>query len=106
MPRLTIDLEKSLYPPIEVEIDGKIFVLKKVTQKMLKKIGQLDEEIPKGNLEAAWERLEVLFGPHKIFSNLDIFQVGQIIGFVIKSIMTTDKEEKKASRPEEKKSLS
>jgi len=101
MPRLTIELEKSLYPPIEVEINGQIFTLKRITQRMLSEIGHLDEEIPKGNLEAAWKRLEVFFGPSEIFSQLDIFQVGDIIRFIIRSIIAPETEEKNASRPEE-----
>src|SRR4030043_438019 len=79
MPRLKIESEKSLYPPIEVEIDGQVFSLQRVTQKMLMEIGRLDEEIPKGNLEAAWKRLEVLFGPNELFSKLAIFQVRALI---------------------------
>lgn len=103
MPRLKIESEKSLYPPIEVEIDGQIFSLQKVTQKMLMEIGRLDGEIPKGNLEAAWKRLEVLFGPNEAFSKLDIFQVGEIINFVVRSIVAPEAAEKNGSRPAEKK---
>jgi len=106
MPRLKIESEKSLYQPIEVEIDGHIFSLKKVTQKMLGEIGRLDEEIPKGNLEAAWQRLEVLFGPSKLFAKLDIFQVGEIIRFVVRSIVAPEAEEKNGQGPGQEKSPS
>ena len=103
MPRLKIESEKSLYPPIEVEIDGQVFSLQRVTQKMLMEIGRLDEEIPKGNLEAAWKRLEVLFGPNELFSKLDIFQVGEIINFVVRSIVMPEAGEKNGFRPAEEK---
>lgn len=104
MPRLKVESAKSLYAPIEVEIDGHVFTLKKVTQKMLTEVGRLDEEIPRGNLEAAWKRLEVLFGPSDVFSGLDIFQVGDIIRFVVRSIMVPEAEEKKEQGPAEEKS--
>jgi len=104
MPKLKIDSAKSLYAPIEVEIDGQTFTLGRVTQKMLQEISNLEKDIPKGNLEAAWKRLEVFFGPSEIFSKLDLFQVEKIMSFIVRAILTPELAEKNGQRPKEGKS--
>ena len=103
MPRLKIESEKSLYLPIEVEIDGQKFTLQRITRKKLREIEGLDKEIAAGNLDAAYKRLEVFFGPNEIFSNLDLSQVGEVVRSVVRAILNPEAVEKNVSGPEEEK---
>jgi len=104
MPRLVIDSTKPLYAPIEIEIDGQVLTLERVTQSMLQEIDSLERELQKGRLENAWRRLEVLFGPNEVFSKLDIFQVERIIAFVVRAILAPEAAEKNEPGPDEGKS--
>lgn len=104
MPKLTIDSEKSLYEPIEVEIGGKLFSLKAVTQEMLDELVRLEADILKGNLSASAKRLELFFGPSELFAKQDLRDVKKIIWFIIRSLLTPEPDEKKEPGPEESKS--
>jgi hypothetical protein len=99
MPKLSIDTGASLYEPIEVEIDGKAFVLRRLTQKDFAELEALDQKIIDGNLVAAFKRLDVLFGPDESFSKLDIYQVGEVIRFVARAISNPEKKEKNGPNP-------
>lgn len=102
MPKLTIDTSASLYAPIEVEIDGQKFTLRKITRAELQELAALDTEIAKGNLDAAYERLEIMFGPSEVFSKLDLNQVGEVIRFVTRGILNPETAEKNAPKPGDK----
>jgi hypothetical protein len=104
MPRLKIDPKKSLYEPVEIEIGGKAYILKKIDRAALKKIRELDAETQKGNLDAAYQRLELLIGKHKFIDNLALENLIDITDFVIRSIISPTKKEKNAPGPGAKKS--
>ncbi len=104
MPRLKIDTKKSLYDPIEVEIDGKVYKVKKITRPLLKKIGEYDKAVAEGDLESAYKRLELFIGKHKILSELSLNELIEITNFVITNLFKPTREEKNLQRPEEKKS--
>jgi len=96
MPRLKIDT--SLYDPIEVEIDGEIFRVKKITRDMLQKIQELDTETGKGNLEAAYQRLELFIGKHKVINNLALEDLIEITNFIVTNLFRPKKQEKNLQR--------
>jgi len=102
MPKLRIDTTTSIYEPIEVEIDGKAYVLRKLTRKELGELEGLDEKIKAGQLDAAYGRLELMFGPHEAFSKLDLSQVGEVVRFVVQAILNPEKREKNAQKPGDK----
>jgi len=106
MPRLKIDTKKSLYEPVEIEINGKLFQLSPVDRALLKKVRELDLETKKGNLDAAYERLELFIGKHKFVDNLVIENLIEITDFVVRSIVSPTKKEKNLSGPGDKKSPS
>ncbi len=106
MPRLKIDTKRTLYEPIEIEIGGRVFPLKKVDRAVLRRIRELDAETQKGNLDAAYERLELLIGKHKFIDDLALENLIEITNFVIRSIIAPTKKEKNEPGPGAKKSQS
>ena len=105
MPKLTINTQKSLYSPIEVEVNGKIFQVRRLTRSILQEVARLDTEVSSGKLDMAYERLEILLhAKSKAFDSLVIEEVGEITEFIIKSVFSPEKSEKNESRPEGEKS--
>jgi len=107
MPRLKINTKtsKTLYEPLEVEINGKVYKVKPVGRSMLRSIQELDEEVKKGNLDAAYERLELLIGKHKVIDNLVIEDLASITDFITKNLFRPAKKAKNSQGPGEKESL-
>jgi hypothetical protein len=105
MPKLRIDTKKSLYKPIEVEIDGKVFQVRRLTRDVLQEAERLDSEVASGKLDAAYERLEFLLQTkNKIFNKLSVEEVGEVTRFITSSMLSPEKSEKNESRPEDEKS--
>ena len=105
MPKLRIDTKKSLYKPIEVEIDGKVFQVRRLTRDVLQEAERLDSEVASGKLDAAYERLEFLLQTKsKIFNKLSVEEVGEVTRFITSSMLSPEKSEKNESRPEDEKS--
>lgn len=102
MPKLRIDSTASIYDPIEVEIDGETYPLRKLTRKELADLERLDKEIQEGHLDAAYGRLEIMFGQHEAISKIDLSQVGEIVRFVAQAILNPEKKEKNAQKPGDK----
>ena len=100
---ISIDTKKSLYKPIEIEIDGKIFQVKRIPRDVLLKIERLGEEALKGNVVAGYQQLELLIGKSEYVDRLDIREVNEIIGFITEKIYKLEKteteEEKNESKP-------
>lgn len=104
MPKFQVSTKKSLYKPVEVEIDGKTFSCKRITRDVLQKIGELDKEVGEGNLDAVYKRLELLLGKSKTFNKLDINQIVDITNFILRCILNPEKEEKNESGSGDEKS--
>jgi len=106
MPRLKINTKTSatLYDPVEVEINGKVYKVKPVGRAILRKIQELDDEVNKGNLDAAYERLELLLGKHKAISDLMIEDLASITDFITKNLFRPEKKAKNSQGPGEKES--
>ena len=94
----------SLYDPLEVEINGQVFKVKPVGRVMLKKIEELDGRVKAGDLDAAYERLELLIGKHKAIDKLVLEDLVGITDFITSNLIRPRKKEKNVQRPEEGKS--
>jgi len=105
MPRLTIDTKntKSLYDPVEIEINGKVFKVINIDRDVLKKIEEYDIETAKGNFDAAYQRLELLIGKHPFISKLRLEELIEITEFVTMNIFRPSKKEKNSPGPGEEK---
>lgn len=103
MPRLKIDTKKSLYDPIEVEIDGKIFPVKKINRETIQQIQKFDEETGNGNIDAAYQRLELFIGKHDVIAKLALEDLIEITNFIVTNLFRPKKKEKNLQRSGDKK---
>jgi hypothetical protein len=103
MPTLKIDTKKSLYDPIKIDIDGKVYKVKKITRPMLKKIGEYDKAVVEGDLESAYKRLELFIGKHKVLNELNLNELIEITNYIITNLFKPTSTEKNMQGPEEKK---
>jgi hypothetical protein len=101
MPKLSITTDKSLYAPIDVEIDGKLYRVKRMTRTLIQEIAALDAETGKGDLDAAFRRMEILFEQKPPIDKLDIQQVGKITEFIVRNVLAPEQAEKNGSKPGE-----
>ena len=93
MSKLVINTSQRLYKPIEIEINGKTYVVKAIfTHKFLKKMGEYDEAIDNGDTNAPFERLEMLIGKQAVIEKLDIREINEITKYVITNIYKADRD--------------
>jgi Holliday junction resolvasome RuvABC ATP-dependent DNA helicase subunit len=104
MAKIQINTKKSLYEPIEIEIDGKSYAVKRITRDVLKKIREYDEKVSKGDLDAAYKRLELFIGKHKAINELGLDELNEVTNFIIHNIISPKRIEKNSQRPADEKS--
>lgn len=76
--RLVLNTKKSLYDPIEIEIDGQVYQSLKITHAVQKEIDKLDEKVAEDD-EALYKIIQLLFNVDmKILEELDKREVQQI----------------------------
>ena len=105
MPKLTIDTKKSLFDPIEIEIDGKVYTVKRVDRTMLKEIETLDQETAEGKLNAAYKRLELFLGTDiddEVIGKLDLLELVKITNFILTNIFESGEQGKNGIKPGDK----
>lgn len=82
--RFVLNTKKSLYEPIEVEIDGQVYQSAKTTKAVIEEINKLDEQIIKnpGKDEFLYKAIQLLFDiDPKILDKLDKREVEDIYTF-------------------------
>jgi len=82
--RLVLNTKKSLYEPIEVEIDGQVYQSVKTTKDTLKEMDKIDEEILKNPTsdELLYSAIQLLFNVSPaILDKLDKREVEDIYTF-------------------------
>lgn len=103
MSKLVIDTKKSLYKPIEIEINGKTYLVRRITRPVIVELEALAKKAGEGDVEAAYKQLELLLGKHKAFDDLELREVNDVIVFITDQIFKSEKvipeAEKKATRP-------
>lgn len=93
--RLVLNTKKSLYEPIEIEIDGQVYQSIKTTRATLKEINKVDEEIQKApmNDELLYKAIRLLFDVEpKILDKLDKREVEDIYTFSKKKFFEIEKQ--------------
>lgn len=104
-----IDTKKPIHRPISVTIDGREFKAKDIARDEIKDIERFAREAVKGDPEAAYKQMEVIFGKHKELDKLDIRIVDDLLQYVTLEIFKGEKAdtpEKKDKRPGDKSSPS
>lgn len=103
MSKLKIDTKNSLYEPVEVEINGKTFQVKKITREIGQQLADFDAQIQKGNTDAIYQRLELVIGKNKEIDQLGIHEAITIMKFIIHKAFSPEKIEKKVQGPGQEK---
>lgn len=94
--KFVLSTKKSLFDPIEIEIDGKTYFSKKLCRALFDELKKHEEEALKGNIEALYEQVNVIFGiDASVLENLDIREIEAMIDFATNKIFHPDKEKKK-----------
>ncbi len=82
--RFVLNTKKSLYDPIEIEIDGQVYQSAKITRAVLGEINKLDGEIQKDPTsdELLYKSIQLLFDVEpKILDKLEKREVEDIYAF-------------------------
>lgn len=93
--KLVLNTKKSLYEPIEIEIDGKTYQSMKTTRAVLNEINQIDEELQKNPLddELLYKAVQLLFDVDiKILNELDKREVQDIYNFSKQKFFEVEKQ--------------
>ena len=104
---LVINTEKSLYKPIQVEVNGQMLTVVRVTKAVIKELDRLANLAIDGDVEAAYKQLELFFGKkHKVFETLEVREVREINKYITTQLFKSEKtggdQEKKAKEPGDK----
>ncbi len=110
MSRIVVDSSKSLLPPVEVEIDGQVFQVRRIDRDAQRLLVEFDARVRSGDLDASYEQLEFLLGEaaREAINRLDIRQVDDLLLRIVKALYGRAplEDEKKASAPGERPSSS
>jgi hypothetical protein len=104
MSRLIIDT--SLFSPIEIEVNGRVYPVTRITRPVQVKMVELDRAWERGDIDVPFRRLVLLLGEHPEFDDLDISEVNKIIQDIIRKAygqpgLAAAEEQKKVASPGE-----
>lgn len=93
MPKKNFD-DVSLFEPIEFTLEGKDYVIKKVTSKMMQDATKSSKDNP-DSLDVLAEQVAVFTGaPKEEFQSVDIRKLGAVIQFIVGTFNEQVKNEK------------
>jgi len=97
--KLVLNTTKSLYKPLEVEIDGKTYYCQKLTKSAIDKIFKFSKTATEGDISAPYEQAHFAFNiPMKILYELDIAEIGDINNKIIDAMLHPTKTESEAEK--------
>ena len=97
---LEIDTTKSLFEPIEIKIDGKLFRVRELTLGMLEEIQKFQVDMVQGSAEAIRKQLETLVeGNSEAFGKLTMSQLEKVMGVIVEKSLRPKEPEKNAQKP-------
>lgn len=84
MPKFNVDEQKQLAEPIEIEIEGKAYVITKITTELMTKVTELGKD---GSLDAPIKQLALLLNADsEDLKDIDIRKIGKALEFVINTV--------------------
>lgn len=102
--KFIINTQKSLYKPIEIELDGKTYLIRQVTPALLEEVGRFDKDARAGDPKAMVNQLVILTGIEKQkVMKIDIRVISKLLTFITGKIFKPEElkeEEKNESGPE------
>lgn len=93
MSDLVLSTKKSLYDPIEIEIDGKKYRSRPLSFGLIEELEKHEEAGKKGDIGALYSQVNVLYGIKKrVLRKLDIRDIQKLVSFMMKKVsQTTEK---------------
>lgn len=106
MNSIKLSTKTSIYKPIIIEVDGKVFEVNRITPSLLQQIQKQEKAATAGNVIALVEQFKLLTGvEEKIIMEIDIRDLTQALTNITAQIFRPVKEddpEKKVSKPGQK----
>jgi hypothetical protein len=100
---LKFETAPSLHEPVQIEIDGKVLEVKRITLSDLERIQALQTEAAAGSAKAIRESLETLLvGDVSIVGKMPLDKLAELIGAVVEQSIKPGLEGKNSSGPGEK----
>jgi len=106
--RFTISTKKSLYPPIEIVIDGVTYFKEVIPPQVLDEVEKYEETANKGDINAVMNQLQLLTNaPAKVLKTCDVRDLQEMMSFISTKLFNPkrdkdgDVEEKKSKTGEE-----
>lgn len=97
---LKLDTKPTLFEPIEVEIDGRLYKVKEITLGGLEQIQNLQAELTAGSAAAIRKALSALLeGDLEPFKDLQLAKIRKLIETLIERVLTASDEEKNGPGP-------
>lgn len=103
--RFVLSTKKSLFDPIEVEVDGKIYQSRKLNRPLFDEIRKHEKSANEGDIDALYKQVNIIFGIEpSVLNALDIRDIEAMLTFATKKIFHPDKkdEAKNGSKPGDK----
>lgn len=90
MPKFTVNAEPSICEPIEVEINGHTYSVRKISRRMLREIDAAQKEAEAsaghglGSAESIFRQVELLLGEEarEDVDTLDLFEAGELVSWI------------------------
>lgn len=103
MNRFKVSTKTSLFKPVEIEVDEKVFSLPMITPALIDEVSKHQEKAEAGDMRATCMQLHLLTGvPVKLAMRLDVRDLEKMMKYVSAKIFkaegTEEEEEKKESR--------
>jgi len=100
--RFEVRTTKSLYPPIEIVVNEKVYFKEVITPQVLDQVDKLEGAANEGDVKSTMAQLNLLCGvPVKVLMNVDVRDIQEMMRFISTKLFNPKKEEVTA---EEKKS--
>jgi len=99
-----VNTKKSIFKPIEIEIDGKVYEIKKITTEILEEVSKYEEEARQGKIGALVRQLVAVSGgaiPESVAKKIDIRDIIGILDYISKCIYNPEKVENEVEKKKE-----
>lgn len=103
--RFKVSTKKSLFKPIEIEVDGKVYSRPLITVSLLQQVEALEKKITKGgelNFDALVDQLHLLTGiPKSVAKQIDLRDLEKMLEYLSAKLYGSGAKDlgKKGSKP-------
>lgn len=105
--RFKLSTTESLYPPIEIEVDGKVYLTRRFSNPLLHELKALEAKAKAGDPDAIMKQIEMVCPiPRKILEIFDVRELQDLVDHIHSTIFAKDEvaAQKNAPSPGPKKS--